>query len=309
MAGGGTVERACTGSISRIHFGKPIAILLLLVLFAAQGLVSYQTERFRRTIVNPGEHRGTTPQGLLWRISRHPAFTFGFRNVLADTAWLQAVQVSGSPRMSRADYDRLDFLLRIVGDLDSRFDVPFLLGGLILANSPDHVGAAIETFERGMRHHPQDWRLPFYIGYIRYFSLGDPIGSGKAIEEASRLPGSPPYLPLLASRMLSEGREPQTALKFLDGILRQETDAARIEILNKRIREVIVERDIQELEHAVEEFRRKRGAYPATLSDLVLSGTISRLPDEPNGGKYILGRDGTIRSNVVTTRLKVFRLQ
>lgn len=307
MAGGGPAEIRGGAGLSPILSGRPIAILLLLLLFSAQGLLSFQAERFRRTIGISGESQKDPRGGLLWQISRHPETTFGFRNVLADAAWLQAVQVSGSLPMSRADYDRLDILLRIVGNLDPRFDVPFLLGGLILANSPKHVGTAIETLERGRKHHPEEWRLPFYIGYIRYFSLGDPMGGGKAIEEASRIPGSPPYLPLLASRMFSEGNEPDTALILLQGILQQETDPSRVAILKARIRDVIVEKDIQGLEQALREYRRATGAFPSTLSDLVRAGTVSRLPVEPNGGRYILAKDGTVRSTVVTTRLKVFR--
>jgi len=294
--------------MSRILSGRAGLLLLVFALLVAQGLLSFQTERFRRHL-SPAAKTTDARRGLLWQIGRHPAFTFGFRNVVADAAWLQAVQVSGSRRMSRDDYDRLDILLKTVGNLDPHFVVPYLLGGVILGDSPDHVEAALDTLERGRAYHPLEWRLPFYIGYIKYFSLGDPIGSGKAIEEASRIPGGPPYLPLLASRMLSEGREPETALALLDGILRQESDPVRIEVLKKRIREVVVERDIQELERAVEAFRRRNGEFPSTLADLVRNGFLPRLPAEPNGGRYILGPDGTVRSDRVSTRLRVFRPQ
>ena len=260
----------------------------------------------RASVAQTGE-RGVRSGGLILGISKRPAFAFGFRNFLGDLAWLQAVQVAGSRRISRDDYDRLDILLKTVGNLDPHFAVPYLLGGIILGDSPDHVGAALDTLERGRAYHPLEWRLPFYIGYIKYFSLGDPIGSGKAIEEASRIPGSPPYFPLLASRMLSEGRETKTALALLDGILRQESDPARIEVLKKRIGEVVVERDIQELERSVEAFRRRNGEFPSTLADLVHTGLLPRLPAEPNGGRYILDPDGTVRSDRVTGRLKVFK--
>jgi len=43
------------------------------------------------------------------------------------------------------------------------------------------------------------------------------------------------------------------------------------------------------------------------LSDLVLAGLIRTIPEEPNGGRYVLSPDGTVRSNRVTSRLKVFR--
>jgi hypothetical protein len=240
-------------------------------------------------------------------ISRRPAFAFGFRNLLADLEWLEAVQVAGSRRLTRADYDRLDVLIQTVNRFDPRFKVPYLLGGLVLGDSPEHALAALATLERGMKANPLDWQFPFYVGYIRYFSLGDPSEGGRALEKASRLPGSAPYLPLLAARMFSEGREPETALAFLAEMEKQETDPARREVLGKRLQEVIVERDIQFLERAVAAYRERFGEYPAQASDLVSSGILRRLPAEPHGGEYIFSADGGVRSSRVSGRLKVFR--
>jgi hypothetical protein len=245
--------------------------------------------------------------GLLLEISRRPALAFGFRNFLGDLAWLKAVQVAGARKMTPGDYDRLYVLLKGVGNFDPRFDVPFLLGGIVLGDSPRHAPEALDILDRGAKSHPSDWRFPFYVGYTRYFSLGDPLEGGKALEVAARLPGSPPYLPLLASRMLTEGREPQTALALLEAMSGQESDAARKEILQRRIREVIVERDLQILERAVEEFRARHGALPSSLSSLVASGILHGIPREPNGGRYLLSPGGEVRSDRVAQRLKVFR--
>ena len=125
--------------------------------------------------------------------------------------------------------------------------------------------------------------------------------------EAARLPGSPAYLPGLASRMLSEAREPEVALGLLAPIVRQESDPARRAVLERRIREVTVERDLQTLERAVETYREKTGAVPESLPDLVREGILERIPPEPNGGKYILDRGGKVRSDRVAQRLQVFQ--
>ena len=45
----------------------------------------------------PGNRaEGPERTGLLAAISQRPEFAFGFRNVLADIAWLEAVQVAGN---------------------------------------------------------------------------------------------------------------------------------------------------------------------------------------------------------------------
>jgi len=247
--------------------------------------------------------------GLLAEISKRPEFAFGFQNVFGDLAWLSAVQIAGNRHMLPEDHDRLYRNLVTVANFDPRFVVPYILGGMILGDSPQHVDKALEILARGMKAHPGDWRFPFYIGYTRYFSLGDSLEGAKAIETASRIPGSPPYLTLLAARMYSEGRAPETALALLERMVRQETDTARLEILYRRTREVIVERDLQALEKAVAAHREQTGAVPGGLADLVRSGWIREIPEEPNGGSYILSSDGTVRSDRVNTRLKVFRTQ
>lgn len=255
---------------------------------------------------------GTIPDeaasgGLLAEISRRPAFALGFRNFLADLAWLEAVQVSANRTMARNDYERLYSLLTVVANYDPKFDVPYIVGGLILGQSPAHVREALSLLERGRTHHPGDWRFPFYIGYTSYFSLGNPLDGGRAMADASRLPGSPEYLPRLASRMLSEGRDPATAISLLTAMLEGETDEARRAILMQRLREVIVERDIQALERAVVEYRRRTGALPAALAELVRAGLTAEIPREPNGGHYVLLPGGAVGSDRTTRRLKVFK--
>jgi hypothetical protein len=244
---------------------------------------------------------------LLREISRRPAFALGFRNLFADLVWLEAVQISGEDRLTRGDYDRLHTLIESVVNFDPRFRVPYLLGGIALGESPAHGNRALQLLERGRHAFPADWQFPFYTGYIRYFSLGDPVGGGRAFEAAARLPGSPPHLPLLAARMLTEGRKPETALLLLEEMIKDETNPGRRRAIERRIREVAVERDLMLLERAAGTYRRKTGAFPSRLEDLVDAGVLRRIPAEPFGGRYMIAPGGEIRSDRMTYRLKVFR--
>jgi hypothetical protein len=245
--------------------------------------------------------------GLLMAVSRRPEFAFGFRNVLADVVWLQAVQVAGNQKLTPAEYDRLYVLLNVGADLDPKFEMPYLLGGLVLGESPQHGRKALRVFERGKVTHPADWRFPFYMGFTHYFSLGDAVAGGGEMAEAARLPGSPAYLPGLASRMLTEAREPEAALALLETITRQENDPVRRSVLERRIREVAVERDLLALERAVERYREKMGVAPEDLSALVREGILTAIPPEPHGGSYVIDRGGKVRSDRVAQRLRVFQ--
>ena len=259
-----------------------------------------------RALPESGRESGDRP-GLLAAISRRPEFAIGFRNVLADIVWLQAVQVAGNLKITPAEYDRLFALLNVEADLDPKFEMPYLLGGLVLGESPQHGREALRVFQRGKVTHPSDWRFPFYIGFTHYFSLGDAVAGGRAMAEAARLPGSPAYLPGLASRMLSEAKEPEVALALLEPIVKQESDPARRAVLERRMREVTVERDLQSLERAVERYREITGIVPGDLYALVREGILTAIPPEPNGGKYVMERGGKVRSDRVSQRLRVFQ--
>ncbi len=253
-------------------------------------------------IGGPGRER----PGLFVAVSQKPDFALGFRNVLADVVWLEAVQVMGNLKMTPAEYDGLYELLTVEANFDPKFDIPYLLGGLVLGESTPHARKALHVLGRGKEQFPADWRFPFYMGFTHYFSLGDAVAGGGAMAEAAQLPGSPAYLPGLASRMLSEAREPGAALAMLETIVRQESDPARRAVLDRRIREVTVERDLQALERAVESYREKMGTVPADLSALVREGILAAIPEEPNGGNYLLEPGGKVRSDRVSQRLRVF---
>ena len=210
--------------------------------------------------------------------------------------------------MTRGDYDRLSDMLDTVTRFDDRFLVPYLLGGIVLAESRDHATRALDLLGEGEKCFPLEWRLPFYSSYIWYFILEDPVKGGTALVRASRIPGSPAYFPLLASRMLSEGYEPGSALAFLVEMARQETDSRRKVLLEERIKLVMVERDLQLLEKAVSDYVSRFGILPEGLQDLVRAGVIGRIPEEPYGGRYLLTADGRVRSSrAPAERLKVHR--
>ncbi|HEY3490982.1 MAG TPA: hypothetical protein VGK27_12800 [Candidatus Deferrimicrobiaceae bacterium] len=274
------------------------AILLL----GASALLS---SRLSPGLASSGGQDGAV-DNLAVAISRHPSLAIGFRNACADLVWLGAIQVAGNRKMAPADYDRLALLLDTAANFDPRFETIYLLGGLILGESPAHARWAVALLERGRKSHPESWQIPFYLGFTHYFILGQPIEGGRSMADASRLPGSPEYLPRLAARMLVEGKDPETALSFLAVMIRQEQDPARRAVLERRAADVAIERDLQRLERAVDSYRSTNGKLPASLTDLVRAGILSRLPVEPNGGAYRIDQEGNVFSNRSGRRIKVF---
>jgi hypothetical protein len=78
-------------------------------------------------------------------------------------------------------------------------------------------------------------------------------------------------------------------------------------VLERRVREAVVERDLQILETGLERYREKTGSSAGELNDLVREGILDAIPREPNGGRYLLEKGGTVRSDRSAQRLRVFR--
>src|SRR5262249_44621601 len=153
------------------------------------------------------------------------------------------------------------------------------------------------------------WNIPFLLGYNNYFIVGDAAKAADYIAAAAKLPGGPAYLPGLASRMYAEANSPEIALQFLEALWQQTQDERMREGIEKRAKEIIIERDIRLLESAVQRYHVKQGHFPTSLHDLVGKGYLPNLPQEPFGGSYKVDhKTGKVTSSSHPDRLKVFRL-
>lgn len=233
----------------------------------------------------------------------------GYHHLGADVLWIRLLQVLGKKRNTADEYEWIYHVLDVITTLDPQYAYAYYVGGVVLTNLANRVDLSNQLLEKGFKENPREWSIPFLLGYNYYFILGDAAKAAGYIAAAARLPGGPSYLPGLASRMYAEANSPETALQFLEALWRQSQDEGMREVIAKRAKEVMIERDIRSLELAVQRYRSKQGSYPKTLNDLILSGYLSQLPLEPFGGSYDLdSKTGTVRSSTHPDRLKVFRL-
>lgn len=287
----------------RVVFHTPyglIGIGLLIIVWWMQGQLDQRQDRSVRQI----DELAHLPKGEYLK----PAM-LGYHNLGADVLWLRLVQVLGKKRNTADEYEWIYHAMDVITTLDPQYDYVYYAGGVVLTNLANRVDLSNRLLEKGFKENPTIWNIPFLLGYNHYFILGDAAKAAEYIAAAARLPGGPAYLPGLASRMYAEANSAETALQFLEALWRQTQDEGMREVLEKRAKEIMIERDIQGLESAVQRYRSKRGSYPKTLRDLIASGFLNQLPQEPFGGSYELDSEtGTVRSSTHPDRLKVFRL-
>jgi tetratricopeptide (TPR) repeat protein len=231
----------------------------------------------------------------------------GYHHLGADILWLRLIQVNGKKRNTADEYEWMYHALDVITTLDPQYAYAYYAGGVILGDLANRPDLSIRLLERGVSANPDVWDIPFLLGYNYYFLLNDPAKGAEYIMKAASLPDGPAYLPGLATRMAAEAGSPDTALAFLEARLRETQDPQMREVLAKRMKEVIIERDIRILEKAVEAYRTQHRAVPATLMDLVETGILPLLPQEPFEGDYRLdSKTGTVSSSTHPERLRTF---
>lgn len=233
----------------------------------------------------------------------------GYHHLGADILWMRMLQVFGKKHNSADEYAWIYHALDVVTTLDPQYAYPYYVGGVVLTNLADRVDLSNRLLEKGHRENPNEWNLPFLLGYNHYFLLGDAAKGAEYIGRATRATGAPTFLSGLATRMYAEAGNPDVALEFLEALWKDNPDLAVRENLAIRVKEVMVERDIRNLEVGIDRYRQKHNRLPTRLLDLASEGILPQIPEEPFGGVYEINSDtGEVSSSTHPTRLKVFRL-
>jgi len=276
---------------------------LLMILFlgwaiiaSLQSLEQYRPEEIR------AQELAFLPKGSVLRVA-----VLGYRHVAADLIWLKAVQYFGEQKQNMTGYRWAYHTTNVVTDLDPQFILAYYTGGTVLGVWAGLLDESVALLKKGIQHNPQDWHLPFLLGYDYFYELCDPTNGSQYLQLASALPGAPPYLAKLAARLAVEAGDPDAALEFLARFRQQVADERVREALARRIKEVMTERIIGSLEKAIGHFKVHYGRLPETLDELVAAGIIDAVPMDPLGGQYILKSDGVVISTALKERLRLYR--
>lgn len=273
-------------------------LALLVTVGWLQQLLDVQQDRAMQQI----DDLARLPQGEYLK----PAL-LGYHHLGADIFWLKLIQVIGKKRNSQDEYEWIYHALDVITTLDPHYAYAYYAGGVILGDLANRPDLANRLLVRGYAANPTVWNIPFLLGYNHYFLLGDPIHGAEYIMKAAVLPNRPTFLPGLATRLAAEAGQPETALVFLEARLRETNDPEMREFFANRMKEVIIERDIQTLEHAVRRYREAYSVGPISLEALVDRHILEGLPVEPFGGEYQLDQhSGQISSSTHSERLRTF---
>lgn len=207
------------------------AILAALVAISAAAWSS-QNLQDAATDLDDGAELRLFPSGRLVN-----CLTLGQPTLLADIAWLQAIQYYGKHRLEDRRYPLAEHLFNVVTTIDPHFRNAYIFGALVLEDETGSLEKSRDLFARGMRANPNDWTIAFHKGFLEYLRGDMAIGAAE-MDRAAGLPDSPPYVRRMAAHAYGQTGREEMASKIWEEIARESRDPAMRALAEQRLLEL-----------------------------------------------------------------------
>lgn len=224
--------------------------------------------------------------------------TLGYDSAASDAFWFLTVNYFGKSFRGRGDFRWLKHYCSLTTELNPRAVERFEFCATLLSWMAKNPNASNLLLNSAIKAHPSNWRLYYLRAFNFWFFLNSPEIGAQDLRIAAVLPGAPPILNSLASRLISTSGDPQLAVDYLEEALaRSESEAAR-SALSIRLRQALLSRDLKNLNELAARFTIEHGRSLNSIEELIKSGFLEELPSEPFGGSYLWDPDS---SQIIST--------
>lgn len=165
----------------------------------------------------------------------------GHEVLIADMAWLRAVQYYGEHRQTDQTYEMAGHIFDVVTTLDPLFRNAYLFGGLVLAQDAGELEQGVDLLHRGVANIPDDWLLPFELGFIYYICSGDMAQAHRWFMEAAERPGHPESVERFAAFTAARSGDPYTAFQLWRHLYENSENPYVRQMAEERIRDLMIE--------------------------------------------------------------------
>jgi tetratricopeptide (TPR) repeat protein len=150
---------------------------------------------------------------------------------------------------------------------------------------------AMAILERATQARPTDFLPPYFLGFDYMYFEGKFDLSGRSYLEAANRVGGKNRDALLnhAAKFMEKGNNPATAIEFINGLIKSTRNPGLQHFLRGRILRL---EGLITLRNAAEAYQQQYHRPPARLDDLVESGILKSLPNDPLGVGYQLDDQG-----------------
>jgi len=221
-----------------------------------------------------------------------------FKGLAADFQLLQGIffigdKIERGDVITEVDWNYFIRIINAVIALDPYFYDTYHFANGMLTWGAGRYKDAIEILEQARKYNPDDYRFPYYVGFIYYYFLQDQVKGAQYFELASRIPDSPPILASIASRLAYYKGNYTFSIDLLNRMLESERSIEIRQYYQKRLKAL---EGALEIEKAVREFKSINLRLPLNIYELVDCNILTGIPQDPYGGKYILLDNGRVYS-------------
>ncbi|HHN66094.1 MAG TPA: hypothetical protein ENK09_12100 [Nitrospirae bacterium] len=146
--------------------------------------------------------------------------------------------------------------------------------------------------ERGLKYRTWDHYIPFFIGFNYFYFLKDYENASRYLKKVAEMTRSSFYASL-ASRMMYEAKRTDVAIGFLKNMIREIRQEGLRRNLMVRLKAL---EGVSIIEKAILQFQHRYGRRPNSIEELVKTGLLKGIPEDPYGGRFYIASDGRVRS-------------
>jgi tetratricopeptide (TPR) repeat protein len=226
------------------------------------------------------------PKGPYLRLT-----ALGQENLLADLLYLWAIQYYSTYEAA----ERYRYLEAVFSDaiteLDPHYVDVYCVGALIMSIEAGDSAGALRHLDKGIRHNPDSWLLPYVAGWEAYIH-GQYDRASRYFDRVRSHPDAPPHMERVYAAVLGKGGHSGQALREWWLVRRSTEDPYVLGVADRWIRRLTTE----VLERAVSRFADQRGHRPRRLADLGDTGFLEQALLPPDWRSYRYHpEDGVVR--------------
>jgi hypothetical protein len=216
--------------------------------------------------------------------------------------WTRAVQYFGGKHFAHdSNLEHLWPLLDIATTLDPNLIIAYHFGATFLSDAPPRGAGqpdqAVALLERGIQANPEHWRFYQDLGNVFYFDKKDYLKASQAFATGSRLPGTPPFMKIMAAKIAAEGESLETSYALWLDIYQTTTNKDVKKNADDHLRLVKMEMDLRALNQVADAYERQTKRRATRMSELAQAGMLTGQPVDPEGYPYVLGLMGRAEPN------------
>jgi tetratricopeptide (TPR) repeat protein len=225
------------------------------------------------------------------------ALSLGYEPLLADVYWTRTVQYYGGRIGNPGErFELLWPLLDITTTLDPKLTVAYRFGAIFLSEpfptGGDRSDLAVELVKKGIAANPDDWQLDSDLGFLYYWHLKDYEKASAAYLDGSKKTNAPIWLKMMAAQVAAKGDSFANSREIWTEIFDTTQNPAVKKNAFQHLQSLQAQQDVQALNKYAEDYRKRKGRYPATTREMYESGILSGIPLDPAGIPYVFGSDG-----------------